>query len=63
MIDTCKPIVTMTKSIERVLRAAQTHPTPSVKVYGNHFFLPHPFGFQAIRVNFSLPKLLLRVEN
>ena len=62
MIDTCKPIVTMTKSIERVLRAAQTHPTPSVKVYGNHFFLPHPFGFQAIRVNFSLPKRLFWFE-
>ncbi len=56
MIDTCKPIVYMTESVSRALRMAQDSATPSIKIYGNHFFVKNKFGLKALRVNFSLTK-------
>lgn len=56
MIDTCKLHVALTPKIRRALLVALDAEHPIVKIYGNHFFVKHPYGLPKINVYFSLKR-------
>lgn len=69
MIDTCHFYITMTSAVGRALRSAQKANHPTIKLYGNCFYVKHPYRTDQITVYFnferqefsleeSLPKIL-----
>lgn len=56
VIDTCKFYVAMTDRFSRALLMAHNAAHPKLKVYNNHFYLKHPYGLPAIRINFNLKR-------
>lgn len=56
MIDTCKFYVPLTDVVRRALLVAQDANSPTVKIYGNRFFVKHPFRSKRIKVFFSLDR-------
>ena len=54
MIDTCKFYVPLTTRLCRTLSVAQNAGHPNVKIYGNCFYVKHPYEPDSIQVFFSL---------
>ena len=62
MIDTVKPYYFMTNQIINALQSGVVFGISGIKIYGNVFFVKHPYGLQNLKVYFSIEKRLMWFE-
>jgi hypothetical protein len=62
MIDTAKPYYYLTDMVGDRLQDHKSLSRMGVKIYGNHFYLPHPFGYKNPAVYFNVEKRLFSLE-
>lgn len=62
MIDSCHFQAPMTPAVMRALRVALKANHPTIKLYGNSFYMKHPYRTEQIKVYFNLKRKRLSLE-